>query len=357
MDNKIDITINKTTNSRLASTDFSKLSFGDSFSDHQLILPFENGAWGDAVIQEYGPIPMSPSAKILHYGQGVFEGMKAFRYKDGKINIFRADKHHQRFNRSCRRMNIPEVPEEVFMNCLNTLVDLDREWVPKDRFKSLYLRPFIVATDESLGMKTSLNYKFMIIASPVGNYYKEGINPIKLTTMPDYVRAVQGGVGEAKVPGNYAASLYPGSRAQESGYTQVLWLDAIEHKYVEEVGTMNIFFYIDDTLITPPLGGTILPGVTRGSVIELAKSKGINVEERRISIDEILEASKNGTLKEIFGSGTAAVVSPVGLIHHNGEEIELDREKMGPLAQDLYDTITSIHHGDTEDPGKWCFLI
>lgn len=355
--NTSEITIQKTSQSRLQNIDFSNLSFGDLFSDHMLMITCENGVWGTPEVKEYGHIPMSPAAKILHYGQGVFEGMKAFRYKNGKINLFRMDKHLKRFNRSCYRMNIPEIPESLFEESLKTLVDLDRDWVPTDKFKSLYIRPFIIATDESLGMKTSVKYNFMIITSPVGNYYKEGINPVKLTTMPDYVRAVSGGVGEAKVPGNYAASLYPGSKAQEKGYTQVLWLDAIEHKYVEEVGTMNIFFYIGDTLITPPLGGTILPGVTRSSVIYLAQKMGIKVEERRITIDEIVEAGDNGSLKEVFGSGTAAVVSPVGVIHHNGREIEVDREKMGPVAQKLYNTITGIHHGEVEDPDNWCFLI
>ncbi len=357
MISSLDIQIEKNNQSRLQNIDFSNLSFGGVFTDHQARIAFVDGEWKTPEIMPYGPIEMLPGAKILHYGQGVFEGMKAFRYQDGKINIFRADKHHARFVRSCERMNIPGIPFELFLETLKSLINLDREWVPKEKFKSLYIRPFIFAIDGSLGMSTSLNYHFMIICSPVGNYYSEGIKPVKLTTMPEYVRAVPGGVGEAKVPGNYAATLKPGAEANKAGYTQILWLDAIERKYVEEVGTMNIFFYMNDTLVTAPLKGTILPGVTRMSVIELAKAKNIPVEERPISIDEVLEAAETGALKEVFGSGTAAVVSPVGLIHHKGKTVTLDQEKMGPLAQEFYDTITAIHHGEEEDPDNWCTLV
>lgn len=354
---KNDITIQKTNSSRLASTDFNSLRFGDVFADHMFEAVYGNGQWSGFSIKEYGPISMYPAASIFHYGQGVFEGMKAFHYKDGRVNIFRADKHFERFNRSSKRMNIPEIPEDVFMNALTTLVDLDREWVPKSTYKSLYIRPFVVALDQFLGLKTAENYRFFIITGPVGNYYREGINPVKLTTMPEYVRAVKGGSGEAKVPGNYAASLLPAQLAAQQGYTQVIWLDAIERTYIEEVGSMNIFFVIDGKLVTPPLGGTILPGVTRRSVIELAKSWGLPVEERRVSIDELIDAHKTGLLTEAFGSGTAAVVSPVGLIHHNGYNITLDQEKMGEVAQKMYDTMTGIHHGTEPDPGNWCKLI
>lgn len=351
------IPVSETTKSRLPEINFEDLRFGDIFSDHMFEATYKNGEWGNFKIVPYGPITIMPSANILHYGQGTFEGMKAFSYKDGKVNIFRAEKHYQRINNSCRRMNIPEIPKNVFMNALVKLVDLDREWVPKKKFKSMYIRPFAIATEEFLGLKISTNYRFYIITGPVGNYYSEGIKPVKLTTMPDYVRAVKGGVGEAKVPGNYAASLLPTNLAMQQGYTQVMWLDAIERKYIEEVGSMNLFFVIDGTVITPPLGGTILPGVTRKSAIELCQMWGIPVEERRISIDELIEADKNGTLTESFGSGTAAVVSPVGLIHHNGHTIKLDMENMGPVARRLYDGITSIHHGDEKDPADWCLLI
>jgi branched-chain amino acid aminotransferase len=353
----IKIEISKVKQSNRKSVDYNKLKFGDQFCDHMFECEYRNGKWGDFIIRPYGPVGMMPSANILHYGQGVFEGMKAFRYKNGKINIFRPGKHYERFSRSCSRMNIPEIPEKLFMTALRTLVDLDRDWVPEEKFKSLYIRPFVVATDEFLGLKTSETYKFIIISGPVGNYYSEGIKPVKLTTMPEYVRAVKGGVGDAKVPGNYAASLLPAHLALKKGYTQVMWLDAVEHKYVEEVGSMNMFFVIGNTVVTPPLGGTILPGVTRKSIIELCSSWGIPLEERRISIDELIDAHNKGILSEAFGSGTAAVVSPVGLIHHDGYNIELNREQMGPLAQKLYDGITSIHHGETESPADWCMIL
>ena len=351
------IPVQKTTASRLAETDFSDLRFGDKFADHMLEMRYTDGQWGEPSIRPYAPIQMTPAASILHYGQGVFEGMKAFRREDGRITIFRIDKHFERFNNSCKRLNIPEIPFEVFEQGLIQLVDLDREWIPKNKFKALYIRPFVIASDEYIGLNTSQNYRFFIISGPVGNYYREGINPIKLTTMPDYVRAVEGGVGFAKIPGNYAASLLPTHKAKEMGYTQVLWLDAKHRKYVEEVGSMNMFFVVDGKILTAPLSGTILPGVTRDCVIQLGKEWGIPVEERPVSIDELIEANKNGTLEEAFGSGTAAVISPVGLIHHKGYTITLDQDKMGPIAQRLYDTITSIHHGLEKDNHDWCTIV
>lgn len=342
---------------KINTIDFSNLRFGDNFTDHMFELRYHKGVWGEGHILPYGPIQLDPAFSVLHYGQAVFEGMKAFAYKNGQINIFRIKKHYERFVRSCDRMNIPAISEELYTESLKQLIDVDRNWVPKDKFKSLYIRPFIFASDEFLGVRAALNYRYMVITGPVGNYYAEGIKPVKLTTFPDYVRAVKGGMGDAKVPGNYGATMKPNYLAMSSGYAQVLWLDAFEHKYIEEVGTSNIFFLIGDTLITPPLEGTILPGVTRDSVIHLAKSWGIDVQERRISIDEVFEASAEGTLKEIFATGTAAVVSPVGHIHHSGRSIDLGQESMGPLAQKLYDTITGIHHGEVADPDNWCTLI
>ncbi|AXJ01542.1 branched-chain amino acid aminotransferase [Cyclonatronum proteinivorum] len=349
--------VKKTTASRLQSVNFSDLRFGDVFSDHMFELIYENNSWQKGKIIPYGPVNIMPSANILHYGQGAFEGMKAFTMENGEINVFRIHDHYNRFNDSCKRLNIPSIPEETFTQAILQLVDLDREWVPSDKYKSLYLRPFVFATEEFLGLKTSTTYRFYIITGPVGNYYREGINPVKLTTMPDYVRAVKGGVGNAKVPGNYAASLYPAHVAMQQGYSQVLWLDAIERKYVEEVGAMNIFFVIDGKVSTSPLTGTILPGVTRRSVLELCKLWGLPAEERMISIDELFAAYREGRLTEAFGSGTAAVISPVGVIHHKGEVITLDTEKMGPVAERLYATITGIHHGTEEDPAGWCNII
>lgn len=349
--------VNHAEASRRSEVDYDKLKFGDIFADHMFEIRCKNGEWSQGQIMPYGPVEMMPSANILHYGQGCFEGMKAFRYKDGDINIFRIKEHHQRFSNSCKRLNIPVVPLEIFRNAIVQLVDLDRDWVPGEKYKALYLRPFVIATEEFLGVKPSTSYRFYVISGPVGNYYSEGIKPIRLTTMPDYVRAVKGGVGDAKAPGNYAASLKPTQEAMNQGYAQVLWLDAMEREYVEEVGAMNMFFVLDGKLITSPLTGTILPGITRKSVIELAKEWGMDVEERPISITELIEASKNGRLTEAFGSGTAAVISPVGYIHHKGDAIQLDQEKMGPVAEKLYNTITGIHHGDVEDPADWCTVI
>ncbi len=343
--------------SKLPSIDFNNLVFGDVFSDHQFQQKYKSGEWFEGEIMPYGPIQIDPSFSVLHYGQAVFEGMKAFRYKDGKINIFRIQKHYDRFVKSCQRMNIPIISPDVFVESIKQLVDIDRNFVPLDKFKSLYLRPFVFAADEFLGVRAAQNYRYMIITGPVGNYYAEGIKPVRLTTSPEYVRAVKGGAGDAKVPGNYGATMKANSEAMSAGYAQVLWLDAFEHKYVEEVGTSNIFFLIDDALITPPLEGTILPGVTRDSVIHIAKSWGIDVQEKKISIYDVFEAHSRGQLKEIFATGTAAVVSPIGFIHHNGENLDLKQLSMGPLAQKLYDTITGIHHGEVEDPDNWCTLI
>ena len=349
--------ITRRSESKLPSIDFNQLRFGDTFSDHQFEQKYKSGEWLQGEIMPYGPIQLDPALSVLHYGQAVFEGMKAFHYKNGKINIFRIDKHYDRFVRSCQRMNIPVISSEVFAESIKQLVDIDRKFVPNDKLKSLYLRPFIFAADEFLGVRAAQNYRYLVIAGPVGNYYAEGIKPVRLTTFPQYVRAVKGGVGDAKVPGNYGATMKANNEAMSAGYAQVLWLDAFEHKYVEEVGTSNIFFLIGDTLITPPLEGTILPGVTRDSVIHIAKSWGVNVQEKKISIDEVFASNANGQLKEIFATGTAAVVSPVGFIHHDGKNLDLQQDSMGPLAQKLYDTITGIHHGEVDDPDNWCTLI
>lgn len=351
------ISITKTTQSRLSTIDFGNLLFGEQFSDHQLEVLFKDGQWQEPEIKPYGEIPMYPAVTILHYGQAVFEGMKAFHYGENNINIFHMDKHYDRFRSSCDRVCIPVVPKSIFVKGLTKLIEIDKDWVPYQKYKSLYIRPIVFASDQTLGLRASRTYRFYIITSPVGNYYAEGIKPIRLTTMPTYVRAVKGGVGDVKVPGNYAASLQPTIKAQQMGFTQVLWLDAVEHKYVEEVGSMNIFFYAGDTLITPPLNGSILPGITRSSVLELARANNMKVEERPVSIDELFDLHKKGTLKEIFGSGTAAVISPVGLIQHNGKQISLINDEMGPVARWFYDQITGIQHGEIPDKYSWCSLL
>lgn len=353
----MNIQIEKCSRSRVQETDFDNLAFGNIFSDHMLVCNYENGTWQQPHIKPYGTIEYQPAMSILHYGQGVFEGLKAFTYTDSKVNIFRLYSHYTRFNRSCKRLFIPEIPEEIFIDGVKKLIEIDRAWVPSDKYKSLYIRPFVFATDQYLGLKASANYSFIIITSPVGNYYKEGIKPIKLTTMPEYVRAVRGGVGNAKVPGNYAASLLPTVLAQKDGYAQVLWLDALEQTYIEEVGTSNIFTVINDEIVTPPLSGTILEGITRDSVIKLAKESGITVHERKITIEELFKRQEAGELSEVFASGTAAVVSPVGSIHHKGNTLELNMSEMGSVTSMLYNKITTIHHGLDNDQFNWCTII
>jgi branched-chain amino acid aminotransferase len=346
--------ITKTTKSRKHEVDFDNLGFGEHFSDHMFSCEYKNGKWDVPQIVPYNSISVSPSICSLHYGQIVFEGLKAF-YAGDKINLFRPEKYHERFVRSCKRLCIPPVEYDLFIEGMKELVILDGHWVPKSKGTSLYIRPFIFATDDFLGVKVSDTYLFLIITSPVGAYYKEGLNPVSLITSGEYTRAARGGLGEAKTPANYAASLLPAEIAKKKGFTQVLWLDGVENKYIEEVGTMNILFVIDNKLITPALEGTILPGVTRDSVITLAKDWGIAVEERPISIDEVIAASKKGTLQEVFGSGTAAVISPVGEIRHLDETIIVNSKKIGKLSQKFYDEITGIQYGEKEDRFGWRF--
>ena len=347
------IKITQTDQSRISSVDFDNLQFGRTFSDHMLEVVFKDGAWQQPEIKPYGPISFEPSLHALHYGQAVFEGMKAYYSSDDTINLFRLDDHLERINNSARRMSMPELSKDLFFNGLEELIKLDYKWVPKTHGHALYIRPFMFASEEYIAAKSASEYSFYIISSPVAAYYSEGFKPVKLTTSQNYVRAVKGGTGEAKAAGNYGGSFLPAKKAQKIGFTQVLWLDAIEHKYIEEVGTMNIFFLIGDTLITPQLSGTVLPGITRRSVIAIAKSWGVNVEERRISIDELFEAQKSGELKEVFGAGTAAVISPVGLIDHKGEQITLDQNEIGPFAQKMFNTVTGVQYGKLEDTFGW----
>jgi branched-chain amino acid aminotransferase len=347
----------KTEHGRRDQIDFENLGFGEIFSDHMLIMDYKDGEWGPPQIIPYGKIEIYPSICSLHYGQIVFEGLKAFYTRKGVIHIFRPEKYYDRMKLSCQRLCIPEVGFDIFMNGLKELVNLDKEWVPRKRGYSLYIRPFIFAADNFLGVKVSETYRFMIITSPVGAYYKEGMNPVRLITPGEYIRAAKGGLGEAKTPANYAATLLPAEEAKKKGFTQVLWLDGNERKYIEEVGTMNIFFLIDNQLITPPLEGTILGGVTRDTVIHLAKGWKINVVEQRISIDEVMSTSKRGGLKEVFGTGTAAVISPVGEIQYGDHRIIINEGKIGGLSQKLYDEITGIQYGEKSDKYGWCYLI
>jgi len=334
--------------------DQTKLGFGTIFTDHMFNMDYsiEKG-WHSPRIEPYGPISMDPSTMVLHYGQAVFEGMKAYRTGSGGIQLFRPMDNFKRLNRSSRMLCIPEHDEAAALDALKQLLALEKDWVPSQPGTSLYIRPTIVSTDPFLGVRASFTYRFFIILSPVGAYYPEGFNPVKILVSKDHVRAVRGGVGEAKTPGNYAASLLAGNKAHDEGYTQVLWLDGVDRKYIEEVGSMNIFFVIDNEIITPMLSGSILPGITRNSVIMLAEHWGMKVSERKISIDEVMAAQNSGKLTEIFGSGTAAVVSPVGELKYGNHTISIGDGGVGPVAQRLFDAIQDIQYGKTEDIMGW----
>jgi branched-chain amino acid aminotransferase len=296
---------------------------------------------------------MDPSTMVLHYGQGVFEGLKAYRTDTGGVQLFRPLDNFKRLNRSSKRLCIPEHDEAFALEALKQLLTIEKDWVPSEPGTSLYIRPTIVATDPFLGVRASFTYRFFIILSPVGAYYPEGFNPVKIMVSKEHVRAVRGGVGEAKTPGNYAASLLAGDKAHEEGYTQVLWLDGVEQKYVEEVGSMNIFFVIDDEIVTPMLSGSILPGITRNSVLQLARHWGMKVAEQKVSIDEVFQAQASGKLTEIFGSGTAAVISPVNELKYDDKIITIGDGSVGPVAQKLFDAIQDIQYGKIEDPMGW----
>lgn len=350
MDTLTDIAVQKVENSRVNEVDLDNPGFGKVFTDHMLEMEYKDGHWKQPVIKPFGPIQITPALNTLHYGQSVFEGTKAYFIDEDTVNLFRPEKNYERMVNSCERLCIPKVDRETFLEGIKQLVRLDHKWVPQKDGNALYIRPFACAWDSQVAAKVSDTYRYYVILSPVGSYYNE---PVKLITSQNYVRAVKGGFGEAKTAGNYAASFYPARKAQEMGFNQVLWLDAFEHEYVEEVGTMNIFFLIDDVLITPPLSGTILPGVTRDSVLQLARSWDMNVEERRLSMTEVVEAYKNGKLQEVFGAGTAAVIAPVKQIRHHGEMITIHEEGRGPVGQKLYDTIYGIQRGKVEDSFNW----
>ena len=332
----------------------SQLGFGEYTSDHMFLMDYSAGkGWHNARIEPYGVLSLDPTAMVLHYNQEVFEGLKAYHLEDGGIGLFRPQKNIERMNASARRMVMPELDQDLFLRALKELILLDRGWIPKSEGTSLYIRPTMIATEPALGVRPAKEYLFFIVLGPVGAYYPEGFNPTKIYVSDHYVRAVRGGVGQAKTSGNYGATLYISREASQKGYTQVLWLDAIERKYVEEVGTSNIFFFINDELVTPPLGGTILPGVTRDSVLQLANHWGMNAVERPISIEEVVEGCRSGSLQEMFASGTAAVISPVGLICYKEEDFQVADGQTGELAKKLYDEITGIQYGRREDPFGW----
>lgn len=350
----LNIRIEKTTAPKELPGADNPLKFGTIFTDHMFLMNYETGkGWFDPRIVPYQALHLDPSAMVFHYGQEMFEGLKAYKAADGRTLLFRPNKNIERANCSNRRLCIPEIPEEDFLQALKAIVKIDEAWIPTKDGTSLYIRPFVIATDPYLGVRPSNNYLFIIILSPVGAYYPEGLNPVKIWVEDEYVRAVKGGIGEAKTGGNYVASLKAQVKAHEEGYSQVLWLDGVHRKYIEEVGAMNIFFKINGTIITPEINGSILPGVTRDSVLELCREWGLPVKETKISIDEIYEAHSKGLLEEVFGTGTAAVISPVGQLRWGDHIMQVQDGGIGPISQKLYDTITGIQLGRIKDNHNW----
>ena len=334
--------------------DESKLGFGDIYSDHMFLIDYAEGkGWFDARVVPFGDLHINPAAMSLHYGQLIFEGLKAYRGQDGAIYLFRPRDNFKRFNRSAARLVMPEVDIDLVMEGMKELILLDKEWIPHSEGTSLYIRPTMLASEPHLGVRWASEYICFIIIGPVGAYYPEGLNPIKILVEDRYIRTAVGSTGEAKAAGNYAGGLLAAKEANEKGFTQVLWLDANERKYVEEVGTMNMFFVIEEEVITAPLTGSILPGVTRDSVIHMVKDWGMKMSERSLSIDEVIAGAKDGRLKEAFGTGTAAVISPVGQINYRGEDHVVAGGKMGELSQKLYNEIVAIQYGEKKDPYGW----
>jgi len=352
----MDITIKKASpkKRKVKPTDESKLGFGKIFTDHFFNIKYKDGkGWHDPIIEPYRPLQLDPTAMCLHYAQEIFEGLKAYRGPDGSIYLFRPMENIKRMSVSAEKLCMPPMNEEIFYEALKKLVILEQDWVPHGEGTSLYIRPTMIATEAALGVHPANEYLFFIVVGPVGAYYPQGFSPTKMYVSEEHVRATKGGTGNIKAAINYAASLYASQLATKMGYTQVLWLDAIEKKYIEEVGTSNIFFVIGDELITPPLAGTILPGITRNSVIKLAEYLGIKVAERPVTIQEVISASLDGTLREAFASGTAAVISPVGQLYFRGREYLINGGQSGPLAEKFYNEILQIQYGMKEDPFGW----
>ena len=350
----LNIKIEKTTAPKAKPAKGQKLGFGHIFTDHMFVMNYTEGkGWHDARIIPYQNLSLSPASMVFHYGQEMFEGLKAYMGDDGKAYLFRPDMNAKRANQSNDRLCIPHIPEEDFVEAVRAVVEVDKDWIPTEPGTSLYIRPFVIATDDFLGVAPSKTYLFMVILSPSGAYYESGLAPVGIWIEDEYVRAVKGGMGFAKTGGNYAASLIAQVKAHDDGYSQVLWLDGVERKYIEEVGAMNIFFKIAGKIVTPMLNGSILPGVTRNSVLTLCRAWGYEVEERRISVDELVAAAKNGTLEEVFGTGTAAVVSPVGKLRYMDDVMQIGGGEIGELTQKLYDEITGIQWGRRDDPFGW----
>lgn len=344
------IAITRTERSRLPETDLDNIKFGRVFSDHMFIMDFQDGRWKQPVIVPYGNLQMSPASLVLHYCQTIFEGLKAYRSADGQVKLFRPQANIERMNRSAHRMCMPEIPEDVFMDGMKTLVHMDREWIPRDDEGALYIRPLLFASDEYIGVRPSDGYRFLIFTCPVRGYYKEAVR-VKIET--EYSRAFPGGTGEAKCGGNYAASLYPAKLAADEGFHQLLWTDGETHKYFEESGTMNVFFRIGEKLVTPETSGTILKGVTRDSIIRIAQHEGIPCEVRRVSVDEVVNALRNGEMKAAFGAGTAATIAHIDSIAYEGVEYKLPAVEDRNLTNHISEVLDDIRRGRVADPFGW----
>lgn len=354
MNETLDITISKADQSRLTVTDFSQLPFGKVFSDHMFIADYNNGEWSNLQVLPYGPVPMSPAISALHYGQAIFEGLKAYRQADGKISVFRADKNFERFNKSAHRMAMPSVPEEIFMQGIAALIEIDEKWVPAQDGYSLYIRPVMFATDPYLGVKASDSYKFVLMTTPTGPYYSKALT-VKIET--EYTRADDGGVGYAKTAGNYARSIYPFQEAMKEGFDQLIWTDAATHEFIEEAGTANLIFVIDGKLVTPSVRSTVLDGVTRDTIITLAKKAGIEVEERRVSVKEVIAGIENGSVTDAFAAGTAATVTPIGKIGYEGRIYTLTDPSTRTISSGIAKTLNDIRYGLTPDDLGWNWIV
>ena len=350
----LNIDINKTSRSRIKEVDFTNIPFGKVYSDHMFVADFEGGKWNNFRIQPYAPLQLSPANATLHYGQSVFEGMKAYKNKAGEVLIFRPKANFQRLNKSAERMCIPQLSEELFMTGLTELLKLDKDWVPNLPNTSLYVRPFIFAADDYIGIRPSDTYKFMIFTCPVGSYYSE---PVKVKIETKYSRAAAGGTGAAKAAGNYAGSLYPALQAHKKGYHQLIWTDALTHEYIEESGTMNVMFLIGDTLLTSPAGDTILAGITRDSVLTLAREWGYKVEERKVRVKEVIEAIENGSLKEAFGTGTAATIAQIAAIGHEDKDYTLPAVETREFSNRVFKALDEIKTGEAEDKWNWVYKL
>jgi len=354
MTETLDIKITKTNHSRLKETDFNNLQFGRTFSDHMFMADYTDGEWKDFQIVPYGEIGLSPAISALHYGQAFFEGMKAYKHANGQVSIFRPDKNAHRFNKSAERLCMPQLPEETFIQSIAALVDLDRDWIPAKAHHAMYIRPFMFATDPFLGVQPSHTYKFMVLVGPVGPYFAKVLR-VKIET--HFTRAAEGGMGYSKSAGNYGGAMLPARRATEEGFDQLIWTDAKEHQYIEEMGAANVMFVLNGALITPSTRDTILDGVTRDTVLTLAREWGMPVEERRVSVAEIIEGAKTGKLTDAFGAGTAATIAPVGSISLNGEEYFLVDPKEREFSQKVLKTLDAIRYGDVADTHGWNYMV